>query len=328
MKRREILVGIACAAASAVIAQQPRKVPRVAVLHAGSSKEPASVQREPLERGLREWGWIPGSDVTIDYRYAEGNAARIPELAAQLVHSNPDVIVARGNASVDAVRRLTTVIPIVMSGWNGDPVTDGLVKNLHRPGGNLTGISTFAELDGKRLELLKEAFPAITRVAVIANPTFDAQRYGHHTAALRSTASRLKIDVQLFEVRRKEDIVGAFAAIDRARCDALIVRGDPQVLDPNRKDIVAIANKQRLPAMYWWRFFVEAGGVMAYGESIPGFHHRSASYVSRILKGAKPADLAIEQPTTFELAVNLKTARALGFELPKSLLFRADALIE
>ena len=327
MRRREAIFGIALMGAGVAMAQS-RKVPRVAVLHAGSSEEPASVQREPFERGLRELGWTPGTDVMIDYRYAEGNAALIPQLAADLARSTPEVIVARGNASVDAVRRATAVIPIVMSGWNGDPVADGVVKNLHRPGVNLTGISTFAELDGKRLELLKEAFPTITRVAVIANPTFDAQRYGHHTAALRTTASQLKVEVQHFEVKRKEDIAGAFAAIERARCDALLVRGDPQVLDPNRSEIVAMANKQRLPAMYWWRFFVEAGGVMAYGESIPGFHYRSASYVSRILRGARPADLAIEQPTTFELVVNLKTARALGFELPKPLLFRADAIIE
>jgi putative ABC transport system substrate-binding protein len=328
MKRRQAILGIVLLAAGPSGARaQARKVPRVAVLHAGSSKEAASVQREPFERGLRELGWTPGSNIRIEYRYAEGSASRIPALALELVRSQPDVIVPRGNAAVDATRRATATIPIVMSGWNGDPVADGLVKNLRRPGGNLTGMSTFAELDGKRLELLKEAFPKITRVAVIANPTFDAQRYERHTAAIHATAESLKVQVRIFEVKRKEDIATAFAAIDHAQSDALLVRGDPQVLDPHRADIVAMATKQRLPAMYWWRFFVEDGGLMSYGESIPEFHYRSASYVSRILKGANPGELAIEQPTKFNLVVNPKAARAIGVEIPKAILFRADEVL-
>ncbi|HEV3008709.1 MAG TPA: ABC transporter substrate-binding protein [Burkholderiales bacterium] len=329
MKRRQAILGIVLLAAGADRARaQPRKVPRVGVLHAGSSKEHASVQREPFERGLREHGWVPGSNIHIDYRYAEGNAARVPELASEIVKAGVDVIVARGNSAVDAARRATGTLPVVMSGWNGDPVADGVVKNLSRPGGNVTGVSTFAELDGKRLELLKEAFPATRRVAIIANPTFEAQRYEHHTKAIRASAQALKFEIQMFEARSREEFATVFSAIARAQADALLVRGDPQLLDPHRAELVAMAAKYRLPAMYWWRFFVEAGGLMSYGESIPGFHHRSASYVSRILKGANPGDLAIEQASKFDLVINLKTARALGIEIPKAMLLRADEVIQ
>jgi putative ABC transport system substrate-binding protein len=330
MKRRDAIVGIAllAAAVSRAIAQQAGKIPRVGVLHPGSSKEAASVQREPFERGLRELGWVPGSTVLIDYRYAEGNAATLLELAIDLVRSGVNVIVARANPAIRAAQRATTTIPIVMSA-SDDPVAAGFAKSMSRPGGNITGIAVLLwELDAKRLELLKEAFPRIGRVAVISNPNNDVGRYEERVSALQGTARSLNLQLEMFEVRRTEELTGALASIGRAKVDALLVRGDPQVIDPKRPEIAAMAAKHRLPAIYPWRYFVEAGGVMSYGTSLPGFHYQSATYVSRILKGAKPGELAVEQPTKFDLIVNLKTAKALGIEIPKAVLFRADELIQ
>jgi putative ABC transport system substrate-binding protein len=319
---------VLAATAGTASAQRPGKIPRVGVLHVGSAKEPAPVQRNPFERGLRELGWIPGSSVVIDYRYAEGNAAKLAEHAGSLVGAGADVIVARGAAAIEAARQASSTIPIVMSATN-DPVNEGFVTNLSQPGGNITGIAMLVfELDGKRLELLREVFPNVSRVAVLANPHADVARYDERISALQSSARSLKMQLVMFEVRRMEELASAFAAISQARVDALLARADPQVIDLKRSEIVAIAAKLRLPAIYPWRFFAEAGGLISYGPSLPGFHHRSATYVSRILKGAKPGDLAIEQPTTFELVVNLKTAKALGIELPKALLFRADELIQ
>jgi putative tryptophan/tyrosine transport system substrate-binding protein len=329
MKRRDAILGIALlGVAGRAAAQQADKVARVGVLHAGSSKEAPSVQREPFERGLRELGWAPGSNVHIDYRYAEGDGARLPQLAAELVRSRIDVIVARGGQAIRAARNATATVSIVMSAID-DPVAEGLVQNLSRPGGNMTGIALIAfDLDGKRLELLKEAFPRLQRVAVIASPDNEPKGYKGRIAELRAGAGALKVSIELFELSGAGELPGAFASIERGKFDALMVRPDPLVMDPNRQQVVAIANKLRLPTMYWWRFYAEAGGLMSYGESIPGFHHRSASYVSRILKGANAGDLAIERPSKFELTVNLKTAKALGFEIPKAILFRADELIQ
>jgi putative ABC transport system substrate-binding protein len=330
MNRRDTVLALLAlgAAPLAAEAQQAGKLLRVGVLHAGSSKEAATIQREPFERGLRENGWIPGSSLLIEYRYAEGNPARLVELASELVRSRVEVIVARGNSAIDAARKATDVIPIVMSAWAGDPVAGGIAKNLSRPGGNVTGVMGFTQLDGKRLELLKETFPGIRRVAVVGNPDFGQAQYPQQMAALQGSAKSLKLELQTFEIRRADEIASTFAAIDRAQVDALLVRGDPQVMDLHRAEIVAMVAKLRLPAVYWWPFFVKAGGLMSYGESFSAFHHRSATYVSRILRGAKPGDLAIEQPTKFELAINLKTAKLLGVEIPKTVLFRADELIE
>jgi putative ABC transport system substrate-binding protein len=328
-RRQFVLAGaIGSIAPGLAVAQQPSKVPRVGVLHAGSAKEAVAIQREPFEHGLREHGWIPGSTVIIDYRYAEGNADKLPELAGDLVHSGVDVIVARANAAIHAARRKTTAIPIVMSSYAGDPAADGLVKNHSRPGGNLTGLAGHLELDGKRLELLKEAFPRISRVAVVSNPGLDGGRSQERMAKVNHYARSLKLQLQVFEIKRSSEIAETFAAIGRANVDALLVRGDPEVLDPNRAEIAAQAAKLRVPAVYWWRFFVDAGGLMSYGDSIPAFHYRSATYVSRILKGARPAELAIEQPSKFDLVVNLKAAKALGMEIPKAVLFRADDIIQ
>lgn len=328
MERRTVLAGLCLIAVTTGLRAQSGKIPRVGVLFPGSSKEPAMVQRDPFERGLRELGWVPGSNVIVDYRFAEGNAAVLPEVAGYLVRSGVDVIVARGNAAAHAARRATSTIPIVISA-SDDPVAEGLVKNLSRPGGNVTGIALIAfELDGKRIELLREAFPGIARIAVLSNPASESKRDKDRISALRLSMQPVNLQVEVFEVHRAEELPSAFAAMGRARVDALLVRGDPAILDQYRVEIAAAAARLKLPAVYWWRFMAEAGGLMSYGESIPAFHHRSATYVSRILKGEKPGELAIERPTKFELVVNLKTAKALGVEIPKSLLFRADDLIQ
>jgi putative ABC transport system substrate-binding protein len=330
LKRRDALVGIAALVAGICGASaQPRvKVARVGVLHAGSSKEAAAVQREPFERGLRELGWVPGSNVRIDYRYADGDAAKLPQQAAELVRLGAVVIVARGGQAIRAARDATASIPIVMSAID-DPVGEGFAQNLSRPGGNLTGIALLAfDLDPKRLELLKETFPRLRRVAVLASPDNEPKGYPGRIAALRTDASALKVTIEILEVNRAEALSGAFAAIERGKFDALMVRPDPRVMDLNRQQIIAAANKLRLPAMYWWRLYTESGGLMSYGESIPGFHYRSANYVDRLLKGANAAELAIERPSKFDLTINLKTAKELGVEIPKAILFRADELLQ
>lgn len=328
MKRRDAILGIALLGipAGRALAQQ-RKVARVGVLRPGSAKEPGSVQREPFERGLRELGWVPGSDVVILYRYAEGDPARLPWLATELVKERIDVLVTT-SVAIEAIRRAAPHVPLVMAA-STDPVAEGLAASLARPGRNSTGIAiqTF-DLDGKRLEILKEAFPQMRRVALLANPTAEPFGYPERIAKVRVGARGLKVDLEIFEVRNADELMAALAAIERGRFDALIARPEPRVMDVYRQQIVAAAAKSKLRAIYAFRFYAEAGGLMSYGESIPAFHHRSASFVSRILKGANAGELAFERPTKFELTVNLKTAKALGIEIPKAILFRADHLIE
>ena len=307
---------------------QATKVFHVGVLRPGSAKEPAAVQREPFERGLRELGWILGSNVLIHYRYGEGDPARLPELAAELVGKSMDVIVATGAPAARAIRAKSATVPIVMAA-SSDPIAEGLATNLARPGKNITGIANFAfEMDGKRLELLKETFPRIGRVALLANPTSGEPEYKVRIDELRHGAGRLGLRIEVFEITRREQIADAFAAIDNGRFDALMVRPDPRIFDLARSEIAAGAARLRLPAIYAFRIFPEAGGLMSYGESIPGFHHSSARYVSRILRGENASDLAFERPTKFALVVNLNAAKALGVDFPKATLFRADEVIQ
>jgi len=308
-------------------AQQPANAPRVGVLTPQKSTEPPTLQREPFERGLRELGWGPGSTIIIEYRYGEGRNERLPELAAELVRLKVDVIVTRGPQATRAARQATGTIPIVMSSTS-DPVRDGFVASLARPGGNITGLSSLAQgpLEGKRLELLKETVPRLARVADLLNPLMD--RDGAITREITTAARFLGLEVQTFEVKTPQDIAKAFAAIGKARVGALLVRADPSILEPNLKQVVSLALQHRLPAMYPWQMYVDAGGLMSYATSIPAFHHRSATYVDKILKGAKPADLPVEQPTRFELVINMKTAKALGLTIPASVLIRADQVIQ
>ena len=329
--RRHFLGGLgalALAAPAVAEAQPGGRTPHVAVLNPGSATEAPAVQREPFERGLRELGWLPGATVVIEYVYGDGSATQLATVTANLVRRGVDVIVARGPVAIRAAREATTTIPIVMSSAD-DPIADGFVGTLARPGGNVTGIANIvSDLDGKRLDLLQEAIPGLARVAVLTNPTMRPARNRELIAGLRAAARARGLELQIFEVTRSDEIPAAFAAIARARVGALLVRADTQVLEPNRSMVTTMAIRHRLPAMYPWHFYAEVGGLMSYASSIPGFHHRSATYVDRILKGAKPGDLPVERPTTFELMINLKTAGLLGLTLPPSLLGRADEVIQ
>jgi putative ABC transport system substrate-binding protein len=327
--RRAVVAGLAIAAAFPPHAcGQPARVPRVGILSPGSSAESPAVQREPFEQGLRELGWTPGSTIVLEYRYAEGRGERLRELAAELVRLGVDVIVARSGVAIRAARGATDVIPIVMSS-GADPVAGGLAKSLARPGGNITGIANLVqELEGKRLELLKEAIPGLARVAIVVNPSQGPDRRGAPSSRLAAIGKALDLETRVFEVARARDLGETFAAVSRARAGAVLVLADTLVLEPNRAQVTELAARHRLPAMYPWRFYVEAGGLMSYATSIPAFHHRSAAYVDRILRGARPADLPIEQPTKFELVVNLKAARALGLSIPQSVILRADEVVE
>ena len=324
-RRRFLLTSLAGALAAPVAAeaQERANVPRVGVLGPGGASEMLKVQREPFEQGLRELGWKPGINVLLEYRYGGESPTQLGKLAAELVTLDVAVIVARGPVAIHAARQATAAIPIVMA-TTADPEGLGFVKSLARPGGNTTGIANLTwELDGKRLELLKEALPHLTRVAVLANP-----RNKDQFPAILGAAQAVSLQARVFEVSRPEEIGAVFELINKAQTGALLVATDIQVLEPSRARIVAMAARHRLPAMYPWGFYVDNGGLMAYSTSLRELHHRSAMFVDRILKGAKPADLPVEQPTKFELVINLKTAKALGLTIPPSLLVRADRVIE
>ena len=307
-------------------AQPTGKVSRIGYLSPFSpAEELARPSFEAFPQGLRELGWIPRRNVSIEYRWAEEKYDRLPALAAELVRLNVDVIVAASLPAAFAAKRATTTIPIVFVGL-GDPVSTGLVTGLARPGGNITGLSGLAlELSGKRLELLKEVVPRLSRVALLANPAHPMATpmiRETHTAA-RTVAVRL----QIFEVREPRELTEAFEAMDRERPDALLVLQDP-LFHSRRKEILALVAKRRLPAVYVEAGWVPAGGLMSYAPSVADMHRRAATYVDKILKGAKPGELPVAQPTKFELAINLKTARALGLTIQPSLLLRADQVID
>jgi ABC-type uncharacterized transport system substrate-binding protein len=311
------------AAPLAVEAQERAKVPRVGVLGPGSANEMLAVQREPFEEGLRELGWKPGVNVFLEYRYGGESATQLGKLAVELVGLGVDVLVARGPVAIRAARETTSTIPIVMA-TTADPERWGFVKSLARPGGTITGIANQTwELDGKRLELLKEMLPRLSRVAVLASA-----RNKNQFPAIRDAAQSAGLHARVFEVTRPEEIGGAFELIEKASVGALLVATDIQVLEPSRARIVALAARHRLPAIYPWRFYVDIGGLMSYATNLRELHRRSATFVDRILKGPKPGDLPVEQPTKFELVINLKTAKALGLTIPPSLLQRADQVIE
>ena len=308
-------------------AQQPtKKVPRIGVLSPQPSTEPPTVQREPFARGLRALGWTPGVDLLIEYRYAEGDVGRLPALAAELVQLPVDVIVARGNTAIHAVQQATGTIPIVMA-VSADPVAQGFIANLGQPGKNITGLSSMgADLSGKQLEILKETVPMMSRIAVLANPDNAGSPYLLHDVQVASHA--LQVQLHVLAVQSREDLERAFAAIQHEGIGALLILSDPLRLDQFRHDIVAFALQHRLPAVYPWRMHTEASGLMSYGPHLPDLHYRAASYVDRLLKGAKPADLPVEQPTKFELVINRKTAKALGLTIPPTVLFQADEVIQ
>ena len=310
----------------AIPAQQPGKIPRVGVLRPGDPPPEDFGQRQALEAGLRDLGWTPGTDILIEYRYAQGKDERLSELAAELVRLPVDVIVASAPPGVRAAQQATRTIPIVMSTLP-DPVGEGLVASLARPGGNTTGVTLDSEeLSGKQLELLKAAVPKLSRVGILRNP--NSPGYDVARTQIEAAARRLKVEVKDFPVSRAEALAPTFAAMSQAGVGAILVRRDVRVVEPNQAEVVALAAQRRLPAMYNFRQFPEAGGLMSYGANVNDIHRRAATFVDKILKGAKPSDLPIEQPTKFELVINLKTAKTLGLTVPSSLLLRADHVIE
>jgi putative ABC transport system substrate-binding protein len=268
---------------------------------------------------------MEGKNITIESRHVAIRVGVLPDLVANLVLLKVDVIVAVGDAAISAAKHATSTIPIVMVA-SADPVGSGLVASLARPGGNLTGLSALSpELSGKRLELLREAIPGASRIAVLMNPTNPAK--ARNVREIQTVAQTLGVQLQTLEVRGPDEFEGAFAALTREHAEALLVLGDPMALT-YRIRIVDLVAKGRLPAMYDLREFVEAGGLMAYGPSLPDLFRRAAYYVDRILKGAKPGDLPVEQPVKFELVINLKTTKTLGLSLPPSLLFQANEVIQ
>jgi putative ABC transport system substrate-binding protein len=308
-------------------AQQPKKVPRIGYL---SPADPGSesTRSEPIRRALRALGYVEGQNIAIEYRYAEGNVDRFSELAAELVHLKVDVIVASGGPRlIQAAKNAIKTIPIVMVGAGIDPVEAGFVESLARPGGNVTGITNFSrELGGKRLELLKEAVPKVVRVAVL----YDAGTLGivrDVKEVLPVAARALGLTIEPWEIRTANDVDRAFAAMGKQRPDGLSVAGG-RLMGANQKRIADFALKSRLPSMYYTREAVEAGGLMSYGADEADSYKRVAYYVDKILKGTKPADLPVEQPTKFELIINLKTAKQIGLTIPQSMLYRADKVIK
>ncbi|OLB70909.1 MAG: hypothetical protein AUI16_24390 [Alphaproteobacteria bacterium 13_2_20CM_2_64_7] len=325
MKRREFitLLGGAVALPLAARAQQPAKLPTIGFLGGGTPTGQRTWVAAFLQR-LRELGWIEGRTVMIEYRWGEGRAERFTEIAAELVRRNVDVILAGGTEAAVAAKHATSVIPIVFPSA-GDPIGSGLVASLARPGGNVTGLSNLgSDLAAKRLGLLREVLPGFRRLAVMANAAYS----GGVTEMLEidAAAHTLGLEIVAFPIRRVEEIAPSFDAL-KGRAEALYVVGDP-LANTHRLRINTFAVAARLPTMHSQREYVEAGGLMSYGANFPDLNRRAADYVDKILRGAKPADIPVEQPTKFDLVVNLITAQALGLEVPSSLLGRADEVIE
>jgi putative ABC transport system substrate-binding protein len=304
-------------------AQPPTKVYRIGRLSALSAAD-GNPFLEAFRQGLREFGYVEGQNLALEARWAESNPARLPVLVNELVRLQVGVIVAAGDVAIKAAWHAAPTIPIVMA-CASDPVGRGFVASLASPGGNITGLSClFEELSGKRLELFKEAVPQLSRLAVLFNPGVQARQVQDLTAA----GEALGLQVHVLPVRSAHELENAFAAMSREGADGLMVPSDPTLLEGLRGRIVEFAAKSRLPAMYGWRHSVEAGGLMSYAPSLTDLHRRAAYYVDRILKGTNPADLPVEQPTKFELVINLKAAKALGLTIPASVLFQADAVLK
>jgi ABC-type uncharacterized transport system substrate-binding protein len=310
-------------------AQQPATAYRVGRLSASSSPEVSPfVQRtaKAFRQGLRELGYVEGQNLVIEWRFAEGRLDRLPELAAELVRLPVDVlVVSGGDPVVRAAQQATQTIPIVFAGAS-DPVGRGLIASLAHPGGNLTGLDTFSgELMGKRLELLTDLVRPVTRLAILANPSNPGT--ARAMQEVQRAAHAFGVQLHIVEVRSPDEFERAFTAMTRAEVGALLVLPGPLTFERHVSAIVALAQQSRLPTMYPWRVYVEARGLMVYGASLPDIHRRAATYVDKILKGATPADLPVEQPTTFELVINLKTAEALDLTIPPTLLFQATEVI-
>ena len=311
------------AAPLAAEAQQPAKIPRIGLLYPSSSSA-AAENVAAFGQGLRELGYVDGQSIVIESRFAEGRPDRLPALAAELVRLKVDILVPAGIRAIRAASQATRTIPIIVP-FTSDLVGTGLVASLARPGGNITGLTAMSpELTGKRLELLKEAFPKVSRVAILWN---SVQGKDLKWGEAQGAAQKLALKLQSVEVRGLDDFDRAFAAMAREHADALLALSDG-FIGNNRRRIVDLAFKHRLPAMYELKGYVDEGGLMSYGPHVPDMWRRAATYVDKILKGAKPADLPVEQPMKFELVINLKTAKAFGLTIPQSVLIRADQAIQ
>jgi len=314
------MVGAILCAPRAVEAQQARRIRRIGWLSPASAADGLA----SLRAGLRDLGYVEGQNISIEARWADGHSERLPQLAAELVRLPVDVLCTEGTQASAAAKQATSTIPIVFANV-AFPDRSGLVASYLRPGGNITGVAFIGPEYGKRLELLKETQPKLSRVALIYNPDNPAS-----VLALKETqrwASALGIRLEPHEFRGPRDFERVFGAIAGKRPDALMTTADP-LIGSYRTRIVDFATKQRLPSMYPNREFVDAGGLMFYGGSIPEMYRRAAEYVDKVLKGARPGDLAIEQPTKFDMVINIKTAKALGITIPQSILVRADKVIE
>jgi putative tryptophan/tyrosine transport system substrate-binding protein len=327
LSRRRLLQGALALALSSFLSgcEKPGKAPRIGFLAVGSREGRAFVI-EGFLLGLRERGYVEGQNIVIEYRFSEGRNDRLPELAAELVNLKVKLILASGSPASFAAKEATRTIPIVMGSLAANPVETGLIASLARPGGNITGMTEMAsELGAKRLQLLTQTVPGLSRVAVFWNPSNPA--YGPILKELEAAAQTMGVAIQRLEVRVPEDFESALEAATRQRAGALFVPGDPLVT--NRPRMVAdLALKYRLPTITDFRELPEAGGLLSFGPDLVDSYRRAATHVDKILKGAKPADLPMEQPTKFDLFVNLKTARALGLTIPQSVLVQATKVIE
>jgi len=305
-------------------AQQPKKIPRIGYLTTGSLSS-ASENVERFRQGLRELGYVEGKTITIEYRYAGDKLDGLPDLAAELVQLKVEVIVVLNTPAAMAAKGATTTIPIVIAGFS-DPVATGLVASLAKPGGNITGVTIMNdELAGKRLELLKETSPKVFRLAVLWNPTNSGAALVFKQT--KAATQELRLQLQSLEVKSANDLESAFKAVTSAGANALVVLAGPPV-GARRKEIADFAIKNRLPSVYDRSVYVEAGGLMSYGTNPTDTFRRVATYVDKILKGAKPGDLPVERPTKFEFVINLKTAKQIGLTIPSNVLLRADRVIK
>jgi putative ABC transport system substrate-binding protein len=310
------------AAPPAAGAQQPAKIPRIGLLRPGSPPDPYV---DAFRQGLRDLGYVEGQTIALEYRWAEGRSARLPLLAAELVQLKVDVIVTQGEVMTRPVKEATSTIPIVMA-TSGDPVGAGLVASLAHPGGNVTGLSSAApDLAGKQLQLLKEAVPKVSRVSILYDPAIVANVLIVKEAQVAGRT--LRLTVHPLEVRTPDELGPAFDAMTRGRAQALLALGDPFTMTHKRR-ILDLAAKRRLPVISQFRDFADGGGLMSYGPDRLDMFRRAATFVDKILKGRKPADLPVEQPTRFELLINMKTAKALRLTIPESFLIRADQVIQ
>lgn len=316
--------GAAVLVPSASLAQSPQRIPRIGFLSALGAGAMAT-RTDAFRAGMRELGYVEGKNILIDFRYADGDAQRLTQMADEMVQQKMDVIVTSGPTTTPAARKATSSIPIVM-GYDIDPVGAGHVASLARPGGNVTGLSGLSpELSGKQLQILKEIVPRLARVAVIGDSA--AAGTAQSLSALEQAAAALKVHVQYVNVKNLDDIRVAFRDATKAQADAMVVFANGAATN-NRVEVARLAQASRLPAIYYTGEFVEVGALITYGVSTVAMFKRAATYVDKILKGAKPGELPIEQPAVFDLVINMKTAKALGLKIPQSILLQATKVIQ